>query len=675
VGIRDDIRKGRTLKAILVKLDGRSVDKDEFNAMLIGNGLQPLPSDAEAEGGEGEGGGGGPDSSDDTGVPPGEAFTIPNDIEAPVVPNLFEGSFFPAIFDIETYPNFFLAVFLDAEGFHAFTLADREALVRFFSDESKIFVGFNNNKFDNHLLQQIYDEEDATAGEVFDLAQEIIEGGRRAFEKTMFDGRSVDLHQMRFFGSSLKEIAARIGWPLIQCLPYPPGTELAPEQMREVVRYCANDVLITARLWGMLQDDVSLRLKIGKGYGISALSDSESRICEKLFRHLYQEKTGWTLPRRVERPDKELKGADLIPPWVSFKAPRLCKVLEDFKSIRSTASQMKTHADREIEFCGKVYHLGIGGIHSADEAGVFEASGDDAIVDLDVASYYPSIILASGLCPDHLGVEWTKILGELTEKRLAAKKAGDKITSDTLKIMINGANGKTLDERSFMHDPKVYFSVVLTGQLCLLMLIEALQRKGMQVLSANTDGVIVSLDRGQTEAFENVCREWEEATGFQLERTDALRYARRDINNYVLIKKDGTVKTKGVFEEPSMSRKADAPVISRALRDYYVSGRQIEETIKDAENVLDFAYSFTAKRGFSIHAGEEELQSTVRWYVARQGVALYKRKEGRQIKIPNAESVRLINRLDSTEVPGDLDFEHYMNQAKSIIDKITGKKP
>jgi hypothetical protein len=42
--IRDDITKGKILKAIFAELGGRSVDKDEFNELLVKHGLLPIPS-------------------------------------------------------------------------------------------------------------------------------------------------------------------------------------------------------------------------------------------------------------------------------------------------------------------------------------------------------------------------------------------------------------------------------------------------------------------------------------------------------------------------------------------------------------------------------------------------------------------------------------------------------
>lgn len=679
MGIREYIEKGQKLKEIIEMFQSTSeeekksyMERDEFNKLLLKHGLNPIPIDNDTnEDGDQKASASCSNARPSENNKPLQVILqeMVKDYELPVIANPFE-DLAPSIFDIEVYQNFFAAVFLDGWGFHIFTLSEKEDLIKYIFDGGKVFVGYNIFHYDNPVLKYIHENENLSEKDIFDFSQRIIQGDNQYF-RMLLKEPAIDLFAMKFkrYQLKLKEVAVRLGCMNIQCLPYPSDTMLNDEQKIEVIRYCINDILITAQAWERAQEDIELRKRIGNDYGIDVLSDGEGMICEKLFRHLYQQKTGSSLPWKIERGDEDVKVSDLIPSWISFKSPDLSKLPEDFKSIESPACELR-NIQKEIEFCGKVYRLGSGGIHSTDEAGIFTASEESAIFDLDAASYYPSIILRSKLYPDHLGSEWTEILRELTQKRLGAKHARDKIISDTLKIVINGANGKTWDERSFMYDPKVYYSVVLTGQFGLLMLIEALGQDGVEILSANTDGVIASFERRKIDMFDRVCQTWEATTRFELEKTEAIKYIRKDINDYILIKTDGAIKARGIFEEPSLSRKADAPIVSKALRDYFISNRPVEETIRSGKNILDFAYSFSAKKGFSIFANHEELSSTVRWYVCNNGVTLEKRKEGKTIKISNASRAKIINHLSSTEVPDDIDFEHYIQEAKKIILQI-----
>ena len=50
--------------------------------------------------------------------------------------------------------------------------------------------------------------------------------------------------------------------------------------------------------------------------------------------------------------------------------------------------------------------------------------------------------------------------------------------------------GAFRDINDYLYDPKCTYKVTINLQLCLLMLIEALELKGIKVISANTDGIV-----------------------------------------------------------------------------------------------------------------------------------------------------------------------------------------
>ena len=116
-------------------------------------------------------------------------------------------------------------------------------------------------------------------------------------------------------------------------------------------------------------------------------------------------------------------------------------------------------------------------------------------MDCDVASYYPSIILNQGLCPANIGENFLRVYKKIVDERLKAKKEGDKVVSESLKIVINGSFGKFGSKFSALYAPEMLLQVTLTGQLALLMLIEKLENADIKVISANTDGVVSVFDR------------------------------------------------------------------------------------------------------------------------------------------------------------------------------------
>jgi uncharacterized membrane protein (DUF106 family) len=66
--------------------------------------------------------------------------------------------------------------------------------------------------------------------------------------------------------------------------------------------------------------------------------------------------------------------------------------------------------------------MGIGGLHSSETTVAHVAGDRHLLIDRDVASYYPSIILTLGLYPAHLGPAFLTVYQKLVRERLAAKK-------------------------------------------------------------------------------------------------------------------------------------------------------------------------------------------------------------------------------------------------------------
>src|ERR1017187_7366641 len=142
--------------------------------------------------------------------------------------------------------------------------------------------------------------------------------------------------------------------------------------------------------------------------------------------------------------------------------------------------------------------MGIGGLHSA-ESGVAHVAGSNyMLIDRDVTSYYPSIILNLGLYPQHMGEAFLTVYRSLVERRVAAKKAGDKVTAESLKIAVNGSFGKLGSKWSALYAPDLLIRVTITGQLSLLMLIEMIELAGLPVLSGNTDGILVKCHKDRS---------------------------------------------------------------------------------------------------------------------------------------------------------------------------------
>ncbi|MCP4277707.1 MAG: hypothetical protein GY779_15275, partial [Gammaproteobacteria bacterium] len=316
---------------------------------------------------------------------------------------------------------------------------------------------------------------------------------------------------------------------------------------------------------------------------------------------------------------------------------------------------------RKIEFGNEQYKLGLGGLHSVDKPGSFYSDDDTVLFDIDVASYYPRIILNAGYYPAHIGPVFLDIYRNIVETRLAAKKSGDKVTNAALKIVINGTFGKFGSKYSKLYSPDLMFHTTVTGQLCLLMLIEKLC--GL-VISANTDGITVAVPHHQLEKVQAIVQGWEDYTGFDMEWTKYRSLHRRDVNNYFAITAEGKIKTKGVFAEPGLSKNPANRVIYEAVIDHYKNGTPVESFIHGCDDVRKFLSLRTVNGGAKW--GDELLGKSVRWYhSAISDKCVEYQTNGN--KVPLTDNSVVLQDLPDY-VPWDVDRSWYIDEAKKLIE-------
>lgn len=304
--------------------------------------------------------------------------------------------------------------------------------------------------------------------------------------------------------------------------------------------------------------------------------------------------------------------------------------------------------------------LGVGGLHSADAPGMIEGP----ISDLDVASYYPGIIASDHIAPAGFAAFPDRVR-VVMEGRLAAKRSGDTVAANALKIVVNSLYGQLGNHRSALFAPAGALRVVLTGQLRLLQLIDGILEAGGDLLSANTDGILV---RGGTEAT----TAWQAETGLTLERSDYRRLWRTSINDYVALAADGSIKTKGRFgggdDDESITRRAAAPIIARAAVERLVHHRPIAETVAASDRCTDFTLW---RRANGLHWGDEPITTRVaRWIAARDGQPLIQITRERHRTTVAAKAILVPD--PNTIALAAIDRDWYINEAQNLVDRVLG---
>lgn len=611
------------------------------------------------------------------------------------------------VYDCEVFPNrFMLSAFNGAEWVHfdETTLTD---LHEWTNDKGKVLAGFNNHGYDDILLGAICaneraKKEAAKLGKepepslnIYELSCRIIDpktdGQKDANFRDRYKKRpwaySIDVFQLLNGKGALKEWECRIGFPTVAESPAPFDRPLDDTLVPSVREYCQNDVRATAQIlldrWHLVQLRDTLLDQFDLGTRAYCLS--EQALAQATFLMLHKERTdetsGIVREKASADPDNNADRfplAEVISQRVGFTTPAFQATLDRLRA----GSLVRDHSwfielegkplDETFPLAGCEISLGVGGLHTVDKPGTFVADAETAIVDLDVTSYYPSLMISERVFPTQIGEEFLADLTDLRTRRVAAKRAGDKNTSEALKIVLNATFGKLNDTWSPIRSVKNAFRVTMNGQMFLLMLMEDLHNAGFEILSANTDGVTVRCPRswtfiGNTE-LDSVVTSWELRTGMGLERTLYARVCRRDVNTYIALTEDGKVKSKGAYNPES--GKGDGRIVRDAAMAYLLHGTDPAETVGKEADPVAFLFYQRAKNGGDLHCGDKALGKTARWYVSTDGQPIKRKNpDGSFDTIPNAHKAALALDITGWTVAGmpSLDRAYYVSAAWDLI--------
>jgi hypothetical protein len=375
---------------------------------------------------------------------------------------------------------------------------------------------------------------------------------------------------------------------------------------------------------------------------------------------------GKVLGRRPEKPTPDLRFSYDARPWIKFESEQLQDVFNKIKSAVFTVGYYGINLPKELKevkiiIGSSSYQIGIGGIHSQEANR--KVIGN--LIDSDVTSFYPSIILEQNIAPDNMGQAYRSIYKDWFDTRIAHKAAKtEPVLVLALKNFLNGLFGKYGDQYSMVFSPKFLIQTTLTGQLALLMLIEMLESNGISVVSANTDGIVSNIPDDKQDIYKKTVAEWEQITGFNMEFTEYSELYNQSVNSYIALCKNGKVKLKGKFSVAGLKKAPDAEICYKAVIDYLTKGVPTNETITNCRDIRQFLRVTRATSG--AYDREQYLGKVIRWYYGKNNNNIFVNGKGN--KIARSEGGVLLQILpDNFAVPDDLDYDYYINEARLIL--------
>ena len=586
------------------------------------------------------------------------------------------------ILDTEVYKNYFLCSFKSIESgeyrhLEFYRGADSSVIGETLSILNKnLTIGFNSNSYDLPILAAFVSGWGCQ--KLHALSKEIIESGKPAWVvckdyniAVLAAWDHIDLIEVAPGNASLKLYGARMHATKIQDLPIEPDASIDPSD-REVLRdYCENDLDTTELLYCSLEKQIGLRVAMSQQYGMDLRSKSDAQIAETVIKSELEKLTRKSYRKPKLAPGQKYRYRD--PGFVRFQSDvlqsRFEKMIDYEYEVSGKGTIKAPDFLREMFTLGtSTYQMGIGGLHSCEKSRLIRSNEKELLVDWDVASYYPSIILEQELAPKSMGKPFLHVYRSLVTRRLEAKKRGDTVVADTLKICVNGSFGKLANQYSALYAPELFLQVVLTGQLALLMLIERMEDAGIKVVSANTDGVVCLVDRSKIRVMEDVAWNWELDTTYLLERAEYNALSCRDVNNYIAVRCDGKIKGKGIFAGPGLMKNPDQQVIYKAVAAYIAEGVPVDKTIRASKDIRDF---LIVRR---VNGGAEWkgrfVGKAVRFYrssdLPYEQTINYKSNGNR---VTRSQGCRPLMELPG-EFPSDVFYEHYIREANKLLDDI-----
>lgn len=304
------------------------------------------------------------------------------------------------------------------------------------------------------------------------------------------------------------------------------------------------------------------------------------------------------------------------------------------------------------------------------------------------ASFYPSIMSVYKIAPKHLTQSvFTKLITWLKDTRVKAKHSSglingipSKILAEALKIVINSIYGKLGFIHGDLCDRLTVLQVTINGQLMIMMLCEELEMNGIEVMSANTDGIVVKLYKKDKHKFNTITNNWMKLTGLGADSEEYLYYINRDINNYFIEEINGKTDAKGALNEfmyiKDLSKGYDMPIVARAVVNYF-KGIPILETLYASNNILDFCKTQNVGRQFHVEFSENGnitiLQRNVRFYVTNKGGIIEKVNDNTKQRnnMCAGKQVNVINTLTDKRIEfRNINYTYYYEEALKIIDPI-----
>lgn len=334
------------------------------------------------------------------------------------------------------------------------------------------------------------------------------------------------------------------------------------------------------------------------------------------------------------------------------------------------------------------------------------------LCNFDVASLYPTLVRIFGYSSRNQKdknkyIETLDMRLDAKYKRTAQEILDSlSVTYDDLnkglKLPINAYTGALRATFNALYDPLQGFSICTTGQLLILQLIYDLQQiPTLEMVSANTDAVMFTIEEELKPKALEVLDAWQKHTGLELEEDKIVKIIMRDVNNYCEILevgdgykvnyKGGEFKGNHNFKWNKETQQFDysfeddfetnsLTIISEAMLKNLLFNIPVEETINNCDDI--FRFQMITHLGHTYEKmvqespqGDIELQRNNRIYAGKKpsGTLIKVKYDGRRDSLAQCPTNPIVDNANHCTID-DVNKEWYIKLAKQKLSDFRGVK-
>lgn len=537
---------------------------------------------------------------------------------------------------------------------------DVDALTALYEGHKReIWVGYNNLHYDQFIFKGILCGFDPKAINDFIIAE-----GHKGWQYSSLLRKVYMVNYDVFHPRTdrgLKTHEAYLGNDICETtVPFDIDRKLTEAEIAETVKYCRHDVEQTIEVFMQRKSEFDARMDLLKMFELPLvyLGKTDAQLTAIIL--------GAERPARPR--DDEF---DIV--------PLPCLDLGPYDFIRLwylDPANQDYSATLDFDIAGCPHKCAWGGLHGA----IAQYAGEGYFINVDVESYYPAEMIAHELLSRNVR-DPSKFKG-IRDHRIELKHAKDP-RQKALKLVVNGTYGASKDKFNALYDPRQANMVCVNGQLMLIDLMHKLVRDvGAEIIQSNTDGVLIRMPDGfdgGPDAFydrvDDVAYEWEHRTGMGLEFDEFTRVYQKDVNNYVLVAADGSMKTKGAYVKKLGPLDYDLAVVNKALVEFMVHGVPVEDTIAADDDLIDYqrVVKVSGKYKYGVHAYERLTDRCFRVFASTREsdgmIGRVKAGKAKPEKFGNTSEHSFIDNGDvhGKKCPGYLDKSWYIQLAKTRL--------